>query len=306
MGTGPRTANAPDALARQFSTAQLRPSTRRCYLGIVKRASSAGTSGEVSDGAEVEATPEAVVDWLRDHMLPDTPIGTMLPRRAAVRQFLLAHGWTVGAVADALPSVRGGSKPPPRNSLSAAQLPAYFEAVEAIGSPRVRTILLLLPMLGLRISEACGLTFDGLIYAGGHRVVRIVGKRGKVRDVPLTDEAVAILDEYLAEEQPPRPYVFPGRPGRPITPGAVRKHTRQLCQDDPTFGHLHPHALRHTFATLSLADGTYDLRDMQELLGHEDLATTAIYTHPSTASLAEKSRRSKIGAGIVARKPPTE
>jgi site-specific recombinase XerD len=145
-------------------------------------------------------------------------------------------------------------------------------------------VLELLYGSGLRVSELCSLTTEDVDPT--QRWLAVWGKGAKERRVPLSAPAIAALREWLghgrgaALEATPsagsaHDALFVNRRGRPLTPRDVR---RILDHRSPV--PTHPHALRHTFAT-HLLDGGADLRAVQELLGHADLATTQIYTHVS-------------------------
>jgi len=136
---------------------------------------------------------------------------------------------------------------------------------------------------GLRVSELCGLTLDQVSLAAPAHVT-VWGKGAKQRRAPLSEPAAAALGRWLdvrADVAPPgiEPVVFANERGKPMTPRDVR---RVLDRRSPT--PTHPHALRHTFAT-HLLDGGADLRSVQELLGHADVATTQRYTHVSRERL---------------------
>lgn len=133
---------------------------------------------------------------------------------------------------------------------------------------------------GLRVAELCALRRDDLDLQRGRAVVW--GKGAKQRMVPLSEPSVLALRSWLADGRSALAsaatdpeLVFVNLRGRPLTPRDVRRILDHRSPE-PT----HPHALRHTFATHVL-DGGADLRSVQELLGHEDLATTQIYTHVS-------------------------
>jgi site-specific recombinase XerD len=123
------------------------------------------------------------------------------------------------------------------------------------------------------------------------RVLVVWGKGSKERRVPLSDPAADAMRAWLAirdQVVPPDvgPVVFGNERGKPLTPRDVR---RILDRRSPT--PTHPHALRHTFAT-HLLDGGADLRSVQELLGHSDVATTQRYTHVSRERLRSAYRHS--------------
>ena len=142
---------------------------------------------------------------------------------------------------------------------------------------------------GLRVSELCGLRYNDLDLTKGE--VRVWGKGSKQRLVPLSDPAVAALGTWLkghrgafVSADTPEDVIFLNQRGRAITPRDVRR-----VIDRRSVVPTHPHALRHTFAT-HLLDGGADLRAVQELLGHADIATTQIYTHVSRERLREVHR----------------
>jgi integrase/recombinase XerC len=133
---------------------------------------------------------------------------------------------------------------------------------------------------GLRVAELCGLRPVDLDPV--HRLVTVWGKGGKQRRVPMSVPAAEAVQAWLAAGRPalstpesPDDAVFLNRRGRRVTPRDVRR-----VVDKRAVAPTHPHALRHTFAT-HLLDGGADLRAVQELLGHADLATTQHYTHVS-------------------------
>lgn len=131
---------------------------------------------------------------------------------------------------------------------------------------------------GVRVSELCTLQLDQIDLDAA--ALSVWGKGSKARRVPLSQPAVVALERWLgvrSDVVPPDAgaVVFGNERGKAITPRDVR---RVLDRRSPT--PTHPHALRHTFAT-HLLDGGADLRAVQELLGHSDVATTQRYTHVS-------------------------
>ena len=138
---------------------------------------------------------------------------------------------------------------------------------------------------GLRVSELCGLDLMSVDFSSG--LVRVLGKGRKERMVPLHRkglEAVKLWiddarDDVLREDSP-REALFLNHRARRLGPRDVRR----ILEHRVEHGHVHPHALRHTYAT-HLVEGGADLRVVQELLGHESLTTTQIYTHVSKSRL---------------------
>ena len=163
------------------------------------------------------------------------------------------------------------AKTPRRNALARASL------------QRDRTILEVLYGCGLRVSELCGLDLREVML--GDELVRVLGKGSKERLVPIMGTAARALGEYLEQWRPvlaeghaPTPAVFLNARGGRIS----RQSVHAICEK---YGRiyagregLHPHTLRHSFATHMLEGGA-DLRIVQELLGHASIATTQLYTH---------------------------
>jgi integrase/recombinase XerC len=133
---------------------------------------------------------------------------------------------------------------------------------------------------GLRVSECCGLAVADCDLARGH--VTVLGKGSKTRRVPIGAPAREALGDYLAQGRPvlatsqSPDTVFLNRRGRVLSTRDARRVVAAYPLPDGRS--LHPHALRHAYAT-HLLDGGADLRAVQELLGHADLATTQVYTH---------------------------
>jgi integrase/recombinase XerD len=137
---------------------------------------------------------------------------------------------------------------------------------------------------GLRVSEAVGLERAGVDL--DERLVRCIGKGNKERVVPVGRSAAEALRRYLSRGRPYldhrlRPELFLNAKGGPLTRAGAFLILRRLAEKaglEPD--RVHPHLLRHSFAT-HLLEGGADLRSVQEMLGHADLATTQIYTHVS-------------------------
>jgi integrase/recombinase XerC len=143
---------------------------------------------------------------------------------------------------------------------------------------------------GLRVSEVAGLT--SLMIDRSRRFLRVLGKGSKERIVPLRPSTQGLMDQYVKQIRPQllqqktadtnTSYVFLNQSGTPLTPRGIQFLLAKMTRMQGT--HLHPHQLRHAFATQLLDQGA-DLRMIQELLGHQSIQTTQIYTHVSTEAM---------------------
>ena len=158
------------------------------------------------------------------------------------------------------------------------------------GALRDRALLELMYACGLRASEATGLRVEDVDLDEG--VLRARGKGNKERLVPVGSQAVAALRAWLARGRPPlvgledEPRLFVNLRGRPLTRQGLYKIVQRHAHTAGLAARMSPHTLRHTFATHMLAGGC-DLRVVQEMLGHADIATTQIYTHLSAQRLKD-------------------
>ena len=171
-------------------------------------------------------------------------------------------------------------------TLSPGEVERLIDAANGV-SPRAlrdRALVELLYGAGLRVTEAVSL--DSARVDLSERLVRPLGKGEKERLVPLGREATEALRRYLARGRPfldrrHRPELFLNAQGGPLTRAGAFLIVRRLAERaglDPE--RVHPHLLRHSFAT-HLLEGGADLRSVQEMLGHADLSTTELYTHVS-------------------------
>ncbi|MBB6066144.1 tyrosine recombinase XerC [Pseudoxanthomonas broegbernensis] len=192
----------------------------------------------------------------------------------------------------AIPASPAAGLRAPRAPRRLPQVLDVDEAVRLVEVPtdtplglRDRALLELFYSSGLRLSELCALRWRDLHLEEG--LVTVLGKGGKQRSVPVGSHARRALAQWRATtgagtDDP----VFPGRGGGPIGPRAVQVRIRHLAARQGLFKHVHPHMLRHSFASHVL-ESSGDLRGVQELLGHADIATTQIYTHLDFQHLAK-------------------
>ncbi|HUA87251.1 MAG TPA: tyrosine-type recombinase/integrase [Bryobacteraceae bacterium] len=236
--------------------------------------------------AQIDAL--ALREWLGSLYDRDLSVVTIRRKLAAVRsffRFLLREG-TIPSNAARLVLT---PKAPQRVPLvpTAEQTNALVDGIAAntLERPHPERDLLLFELLygcGLRISELVGLNLDDFDFS--ERWIRVRGKGRKERQVPYGSKAASALKRYLAKRASGEPALLLNHHGARLTDrgarGIVKLYARILSGDSS----LHPHSLRHAFATHLLADGA-DLRAIQELLGHARLSTTQKYTQVSLTDL---------------------
>ena len=182
-----------------------------------------------------------------------------------------------------IPASPGAGLRAPKAPRRLPQVLDVDEAVRLVEVPtdaplglRDRALLELFYSSGLRLSELCGLRWRDLHDDAG--LVTVLGKGSKQRSVPVGSHARRALDQWRASTGAGgEAFVFPGRGGGPISQRAVQVRIRQLAVRQGLFKHVHPHMLRHSYAS-HLLQSSGDLRAVQELLGHASIATTQVYT----------------------------
>ena len=184
-------------------------------------------------------------------------------------------------------------KPLPK-APSVSQASAALEGLDDDKDPwvgaRNHALAMLLYGCGLRISEALALTLGDINT--GTDSLRVLGKGKKERQVPLLPIIRKSIEDYLAQSpyhepsfnRPPEFPLFVGKRGKQLQPAVFQRTLQHLRRSYGLPESLTPHALRHAFATHLLSNGA-ELRDIQELLGHESLSTTQRYTHVDTSRL---------------------
>ncbi len=212
--------------------------------------------------------------------------GSTIARRAAAVRSFFRHLVLLGARTDnpaAELDLPRRTRRLPR-TLSPGEAERLVEAARGTRPRdlRDRALVELLYGAGLRVSEAVGLDKTGVDLS--QRLVRCIGKGDKERIVPIGRPAVDALRRYLSRGRPyldrrHRPELFLNAQGGPLTRAGAFFILRRLAAAaglEPE--RIHPHLLRHSFAT-HLLEGGADLRSVQEMLGHADLSTTELYTH---------------------------
>ena len=242
-----------------------------------------------------QITRELLREWLwQEASIPRAP-RTLRRRVSSVR------GWSAWAhrqglldkdLASGLHQHKAPSRLP--RVLTEAQLGDIFASLQASADtddPIARRDLAIVELLyssAIRVSELCGLTLSSLDRT--ERTLRVLGKGDKERTVPLGAPALQALESYLQHSRPTLQndgsgdVLFLSVRGLPVNPRSVYQVIARILEPYPGAGPRGPHTLRHSAATHLLDHGA-DLRSVQELLGHESLATTELYTHVSIERL---------------------
>ena len=209
-------------------------------------------------------------------------------------RFLAGRSLIEDDPAEPLLSPRTGSRLP--ETLHESQVVRLLESIDpskALGR-RDLAILELFYSSGLRLAEICSARLETLDLEDGF--LRVTGKGNKTRIVPVGGRARAALEIYLANERPKlvrrhtSSEIFLSVRGGPLGPDRVRKIVKERARQAGLKQNIYPHLLRHSFATHLLQNGA-DLRVIQELLGHADIATTQIYTHVDDQRLRKVHRQ---------------
>ena len=230
-----------------------------------------------------------VLDFCAKRLSGGAAVSSLIRQLSAMRRF---YAWaTAQGSVSANPLI---DLEPPKarrdlpDALSESQVEALLHAPD-VSTPlgqRDRALLEALYASGMRVSEAVDLSLSRLSMSQG--LVRVIGKGGRERLVPLGERALDALSVWLKQGRvalkPQSEAVFVSARGRPLTRQAVWQRIKKHAQSAGVTGEVYPHRLRHSFATHLLDHGA-DLRVVQILLGHADLSTTQIYTHVSRSRL---------------------
>ena len=294
----------PAALARVLAEFErhlsaergLSPHTVRAYIGDVADLFAHARRMGAEDAAALDI--RRLRAWLAAQHALGRSRATLARRTASVRVFT-AYAYRRGLI----PADPGPLLGVPRHGRTLPRVLRQDEAAALLdhragdsgddhgGAPwrRDRAVLEMLYGSAIRIGELCGLDVDDIDAA--RRTVRVLGKGGKERTVPMSAPAARAVESWLRQGRPDLARVhsgaalFLGTRGGRLHPTVVRRVLhRWLAEEDlPDMG---PHGLRHSAAT-HLLEGGADLRSVQEILGHSSLATTQLYTHVSAERLRQ-------------------
>lgn len=253
---------------------------------------------ELAINAPTDVTPRTLRTYLahlHSRGLQPRSVARGLAALRTFFRFLVVEGVLQSSPADAVPHPQDIKKTP-----DVADRYSIEEVLEGFpdtaAGRRDRAAMELLYAAGLRVSELVALDLDDIRL--DERMVRVRGKGRKERLVPFGRPAADAIRRYLGDRVQWRRGVideteplFVNQRGGRLSDRSVRRQLDRAVRKTADINHLHPHALRHAFATHLLEAGM-DLRAIQELLGHSSLATTQIYTRVDLAHLMEVHRRS--------------
>ena len=257
--------------------------TVESYLRDLRRLGEFATARGVRDPARL--TRSLLRDFV--YLLKDLGLSAASIRRgvSAIRTyfgFLVGEGRVMEDPSDRLESPRRGRTLPPTLSVSEMERLLASPQVDEPLAWRDRALLELAYGAGLRVSELCGLGLTDLLLT--ENLVRIFGKGGKERLVPIGRSVIGAVSVYLHTKRPAldrgksKGRVLLNARGEPLSRVGAWGVVKRASQRAGITKRVTPHTLRHSFAT-HLLEGGADLRAVQEMLGHADLSTTQIYTH---------------------------
>ena len=273
----------------------LSEATRRAY-GVDTGQFAAWASARGTEPGEVDyRTLRRYAASLSERRLVGATVARKLAALRALFRCLREHGAVAANPAELVPAPKRAQKLP--RVLTAEELARLLDRIPA-SSPlalRDRALLELAYASGLRAEELVTVEAAGVDFDAEH--VRVEGKGAKTRFVPVGETALAAIARYLQRARPllaahgaaADPALFLSKSGRRLSTSDVRRRLRVWARHAAVQGGVHPHALRHSFAT-HLLDGGADLRAIQELLGHSSISTTQIYTRVESARLTSAYR----------------
>jgi len=288
-------AHALDAFTRDLARRGAAEKTRRAYgRDLADLALWAGAQGVDPEAATARLLRRYAAGLSERGRAPATVARKVAAQRSFFR-VLVESGRIEHNPADLLVTPRRAQRLP--RVLRPDEVAALLDRIPAT-TPlelRDRALFELAYASGLRAEELIGLDVQSLDFDAER--VRVEGKGGRTRLVPVGEHARAALERWLARGRPGLADVpgeralFLSKSGRRLSTSDVRRRLRAWARAAALRGGVHPHALRHSFAT-HLLDGGADLRAIQELLGHASISTTQVYTRVESARLRSAYARS--------------
>lgn len=262
---------------------------------LAQFAAYAGEHGASSVGGITERTVEGFLHGLREAAMSPNSISRKLSAIKTFCKFACREGYAETDFTSEIGSMKGAKRLPSVLTIEEVAVLLNQPDMSTEAGLRDKAMLETLYASGLRVSELINLRLSDLNLSVGF--LRCFGKGSKERIVPLGKVAIGYLERYMAESRPAyarsgsSEYLFLTNRGRKMSRVGFWKLIKRHAARAGIAKSITPHTLRHSFAT-HLLQGGADLRSIQEMLGHADIATTQIYTHVSRERLKEVYRES--------------
>ena len=248
------------------------------------------------DQVETWLLKEYLATMVEDHHLKPTSQSRIVSTLRVFFRWLVEDGRIESNPAKSLRTPKKGRKLPlyltPGEARALAAAPS--EEDDPALQLRDETILILLLLTGMRLSEIVGLDVGDWDLEGG--TLKVLGKGRKERLIPLNPAAAAALDRWVRGRWRPMDdcrALFLARDGSRISPRSIQHAVKKAVKRRGLDPRISPHKLRHTFATTLYAEAT-ELRDIQDLLGHANIASTSVYTHTNVDRIREAVRTLRL------------
>ncbi len=276
---------------RELTARQLSPNTLRAYSADLHELAVWAVGAGIADPRELDYRRlRGYAAALAGRGLERSSIGRKLAAARGLFDFLTRSGAAAQNPAELLPNPKSASRLP--RVLDRDQARRLLERIPAATplDARDRAMLELAYSAGLRCAELVALDLDSIDFDA--ETVRVRGKGGKERIVPLGEPAQRAVGRYLERFRPAltgdpgERALLISKSGRRLSPSDVTRRLGRWVDEAAIAGRVSPHALRHSFATHMLEGGA-DLRSIQELLGHASISTTQIYTRVEPGRLRD-------------------
>jgi integrase/recombinase XerC/integrase/recombinase XerD len=269
--------------------------TRRAYGGDLQVFARWATAQGLEPAQITYPLLRRYAAWMSERGAEPATVARKLASQRAFFRTLVEHGELSANPADLLPGPKRASHLP--DVLKPDEVAALLDRIPATTPLELRDRAL------FELAYACGLRAEELVNLDVTSVdfdaeqVRVLGKGSKTRFVPAGEPALRSVARYLERARGAlaagegEPALFLSKSGRRLSTSDIRRRLRVWARHAAAQGAVHPHALRHSFAT-HLLEGGADLRSIQELLGHASISTTQIYTRVESARLRSAYARS--------------
>ncbi len=238
-----------------------------------------------------ELTEENIRIYLRTFSQSSVTRARKLSSLRSFLKFMLKRGYISHNPSDHLEAPIRRKKLP--KHLTQEQIEKFLDIKPSGRYPlRDKAILELIYASGIRVSEATSIILNEIDF--DHKIIKVHGKGNKERLVLFGESSYVSIQNYISKERVKptgKDYLFTNPSGLPLTTRTAQNIVKRWAVKSNLPSDISPHTLRHSFAT-HLLDGGADLKSVQQLLGHENLSTTQIYTHVSIDKMRETIRKS--------------